>query len=151
MSDSNVIVSKTNLLKAAKSAVSLNSLNKQIEDIIDLVVRKDADYKSAWQRYGIYTPLIRINDKILRVANLADGKAALVAEEHITDILKDIVGYALLALLWLENQELQSQFDETVINAWKNDISNSFHIPPYELDPGMCPELNPKTNNELPE
>jgi len=71
-----------------------------------MVYGKNQDYGDAWQRYGIFTPLIRINDKILRVETLSDGRVALVANEGIGDTLEDIIGYATLALMWLGNNNI---------------------------------------------
>jgi hypothetical protein len=74
------------------------------ESIINTVVKKNQDYSDAWQRYGMFTGLIRENDKLLRVETLADGRQALVAEEKIGDTLTDIVGYGLLLRLWMDGQ-----------------------------------------------
>lgn len=76
---------------------------KLIQEITALILRKNQDYADAWQRYGIFTPLVRLNDKLLRVANLSDGKPMLVAEEGLEETLRDIAGYAFLALLYMEH------------------------------------------------
>jgi hypothetical protein len=79
-----------------------NDFQRMAEEIAAIVAKKNHDYGDAWQRYGIFTPLIRINDKILRVKTLSGGEQALVAGEAIKDTLNDIVAYGLLALLRLE-------------------------------------------------
>jgi len=97
------------MIKAIITKEILSNISKLCKDnwdeeskkIIDLVVAKNHDYGDAWQRYGIFTPLIRINDKILRVQTLSTGEQALVADENIADTLKDIVGYGMLALEFL--------------------------------------------------
>lgn len=89
--------------------VSKDKLESLTFDIIDLIMEKNKDYKDAWQRYGIFTPLIRLNDKLLRVENLIGGHEALIADEKVEDTLKDIVGYALLALLWLNEDSKHSE------------------------------------------
>lgn len=83
------------------ASVARCNFDKTMKSIIDVVVKKNSDYGDAWQRYGIFTPLIRINDKILRVKTLSDGRTALVAEENIKDTLIDIIGYCLLALEYI--------------------------------------------------
>jgi len=100
-----VKVNSDNLLRVMKAIMEGETVNKTVGDIVSTVLRKNNDYGNAWQRYGIFTPLIRINDKILRVETLSDGRLSLVPEEGIKDTLKDIVGYALLALLWLEEND----------------------------------------------
>lgn len=96
-----VKVTKERLDEIAKDCLVdfLEKMLVESDDITRLVVAKNADYGDAWQRFDIFTPLVRINDKLLRVINLSDGKKALVADENIKDTLKDTVGYALLALL----------------------------------------------------
>jgi hypothetical protein len=81
------------------------------EEISKLVVAKNHDYGDAWQKFGLYTPLTRINDKMLRVQTLSGGEQALVADEKIEDTLKDIIGYAALALLWLKENGNEEKHD----------------------------------------
>lgn len=88
-----------------KVQVTNKKLSDKAKEIIDLVIMKNHDYGDAWQRYGVFTPLIRINDKLLRVQTLINGETAMIADETIGDTLKDVVGYALLALLWLDSNK----------------------------------------------
>jgi len=88
-----------------KVIVTKDALMKIAEEVIDLVIRKNADYGDAWQRFGVFTPLIRLNDKLLRVQTLSSGQTSLVPEEGIKDTIKDIFGYALLLLLRMKYEE----------------------------------------------
>ena len=108
-----VKVTREGLLEQARKAVNLNEMNALVEGVIDLVLVENQDYSDAWQRYGILTPLIRINDKILRVKTLAGGQQAMVSDEKVTDNLKDIIGYALLAPLKIEDN-IHIPIDEAV-------------------------------------
>lgn len=110
---SKVNVDSEALTKALKKATNLGRMTDLLERMIDTILRKNADYGNAWQRFGLFTPLVRLNDKLLRVINLADGKPALVADERIQDTLMDIAGYAVLALVWLD-AENSSQLDTMV-------------------------------------
>jgi hypothetical protein len=94
--------------------VTSEALQKISTSVIELVIRKNHDYGGAWSRYGIFTPLIRINDKILRVKTLSSGEQALVADEKIEDTLKDIIGYALLALLYLEKNPIMDEVEKSL-------------------------------------
>ena len=101
-------VTREALLIAMLNATKVDDMIKLCEGIATTVLQKNHDYGDAWQRYGIFTPLIRINDKTLRLKTLGTGEQAMVANETITDTLRDIIGYATLALLWLnENVDLQ--------------------------------------------
>jgi hypothetical protein len=77
-------------------------------EIIEVIVKKNHDYGNAWQKYGIFTPLIRLNDKLLRVKTLVGGIKAMVADESVKDTMRDIVAYGLLALLRIEWEEQQN-------------------------------------------
>lgn len=79
--------------------VTGESLHSIANQIIDLVLRKNADYKDAWQSQGMFTSLIRLKDKLIRVETLQDGRQALVQDEDIEQTLIDIVGYGLLGIL----------------------------------------------------
>lgn len=100
-----VNVTKVSLDQVSEEAVEAFTKRSHIDtrEIVKVLLAKNADYGDAWQRYGIFTPLIRINDKILRVKTLSGGAQAMVASENIVDTLQDIVGYGLLALLKLRN------------------------------------------------
>src|SRR4030065_537230 len=98
-----VKVTKEELKLQILTSVKLPKLIAMVDDISTLVVSKNHDYGDSWQKYGIFTPLIRINDKILRVETLATGEQALVADEKIEDTLRDIIGYAALALMKLDS------------------------------------------------
>ncbi len=86
-------------------------------EVIKLVLLKNKEYRDAWQRYGIFTPLIRLNDKLLRLKSLRGGQKVLVVGESIVDTLRDIVGYGLLALLRLKWEVLRNPNLEEVLAA----------------------------------
>lgn len=87
-----------------KVKVNKAALMELCDGITDVIMRKNHDYKDAWQQQGIFTPLIRIKDKLLRMITLTNGEQALVPEEGIKDTLLDIVAYGLLALLYLQER-----------------------------------------------
>lgn len=98
-----VEVSKEKLMNIARSVMAQQSAIESIaESLSALVVRKNADYGDAWQKFGPFTSLIRLNDKLCRVETLSDGRKAMIADEQIQDTLRDIVAYGLLCLLWFE-------------------------------------------------
>jgi hypothetical protein len=104
-----VNVTNEGLLSIARFVIeSLHHIKRMMrlaQEISVVVTAKNHDYGDAWQRYGIYTPLVRLNDKLLRVQTLTGGEQALVSDEGITDTLQDIVAYGLLALLWLDQNK----------------------------------------------
>ena len=102
MDNNKVIVEAHKLMVLAKAATTPEKLQDIADEISQLVEMKNKDYGDAWQRYGIFTPLIRINDKLLRIKTLSDGREAMISNESIEDNLRDTVAYGLLALLYLD-------------------------------------------------
>jgi len=73
-------------------------------DVRDLLIRKNHDYGDSfakqYEKYGLMSSLIRMDDKLKRLETLHGGEQAQVAES-IEDTLKDLAGYALLTLVEL--------------------------------------------------
>ena len=59
--------------------VTKEELMRMAEKVVDTVVSKNAEYGDAWQDLDIYTPLMRIREKLIRVGNL-NSKPIIVAE-----------------------------------------------------------------------
>ena len=76
-------------------------LNQLLEEIAELLLQKNADYGNAWQELATVTVSVRIMDKVRRYANLL--KCEEQKFENLDDTLRDIVGYSLLGLLWLDD------------------------------------------------
>jgi hypothetical protein len=91
--------------RVVESKITPVVIDELVDAIAITIINKNTDYGDAWQRWGIFTPLVRINDKIMRVQTLASGQRALVADEKIEDTLQDIVAYGLLALAWLNRNK----------------------------------------------
>ena len=60
-------VTRESLEIAAKKAINLARLNELVDELIDMLLRKNKAYKDAWQDFGIFTPLIRVREKIIRM------------------------------------------------------------------------------------
>lgn len=69
-------------------------------DIIDDILKKNADYGDAWQALGEAGAAARFVDKFFRIEKLANGHEALVIDEKISDTIGDLIGYGLLILLY---------------------------------------------------
>lgn len=97
-----VLVTREKLIEQMEKATSIDRLNKLISEIATIVMEKNHDYGDAWQKYGVFTALIRLNDKLLRLQTLSSGEPALVADESINQTIVDIAGYSILAMTWLQ-------------------------------------------------
>lgn len=100
-----VKVTREGLNRAAKKAIQLGRLANLVDELIELLLDKNAQYKDAWQDFGIFTPLIRVREKIIRMESLIDGRPVLVYDDDVKSELMDIAGYCLLAILWMEESQ----------------------------------------------
>ena len=76
-----------------------------VTDVLrDTLIRKDRDYGESFARqfdkYGMLSGIIRIEDKFRRLENLVGGAEANV-DESVEDTLLDLAGYALLCVVEL--------------------------------------------------
>lgn len=74
----------------------------------DLYDRKNRDYGSSvtdtFNKYGLVSFLVRLEDKLNRVRSLTQNGEARVLDEKIEDTLMDMANYAMLAVIELRMQ-----------------------------------------------
>ncbi|ANZ98542.1 hypothetical protein BFC20_10640 [Brochothrix thermosphacta] len=74
----------------------------------ELIADKNENYGDSfskqYQKYGMVSVEMRLNDKFMRLEQLVAGEKDKVGES-IEDTLKDIIGYATLALIELEGEK----------------------------------------------
>lgn len=79
--------------------------------VCDLLIKKNAKYKDAWKKFGIYSVIIDLTQKLQRINGMTwDGEkqewkmsaaemfASIEEEGSIFDTIRDVAGYAILAL-----------------------------------------------------
>jgi hypothetical protein len=83
-------------------------IKKITEEIIQILLKKDADYGSASFDLGLNGNMVHLWDKIKRYRTLVENSNKGIAPnfESIQDTLKDIMGYAIIGLLILKNDDL---------------------------------------------
>lgn len=83
-------------------------IRKVGQEVIELLVRKNKDYSDSfskqYEKYGILSGLIRIDDKVSRLNNLVGGHKAEVSES-IEDSMRDLAGYAILTLIEMTKEK----------------------------------------------
>jgi len=88
-------------------------------EILNTVINKQKDYgHKNIARFGMTGLVIRVHDKVARVENLMtkDKYYNSVADETLLDTLMDIIGYSIIAYMWLDNTfmyELEKQHEKT--------------------------------------
>lgn len=98
-------------LKQLGSRPLLSANTQQFKDItqgmLKTYVRKDHDYGDSFNKsldeFGLIASVIRIGDKMNRIKSLAQ-KEAKVKDESIRDTLLDVANYAIMTIIWLDNQ-----------------------------------------------
>ena len=97
----------SNALRLAKSFDITYLLTSS--EILNTVIKK----------LGITSLVIRVHDKVARVENLMkkENYANAVSDETMLDTLMDIIGYSIIAYMWLNNTfmyELEGKNEQTI-------------------------------------
>lgn len=86
---------------------------KIYEEIEDILEKKNHDYgDSAQKSYDIFGPIaivIRMSDKMNRAINLCKGADSKVKEEPLRETLMDLLGYNLMLLAMMEDEDSTSE------------------------------------------
>lgn len=89
-----------------------NTSAHQFKDIgkgmIETYVRKNHDYGNSFDKsldkFGLVASIVRIGDKMNRIESLVQKKA-MVQDESIRDTLLDMANYAIMTVMWMDNQK----------------------------------------------
>lgn len=89
-----------------------NTSAHQFKDIakgmIATYVRKNHDYGNSFDKsldkFGLVASVVRIGDKMNRIESLVQ-KEAMVQDESIRDTLLDMANYAIMTVMWMDNQK----------------------------------------------
>jgi len=76
-------------------------------EALELFTRKNADYGDAFAKYGVIGVLMRIEDKIQRSMSITKNGVNVVNDEGIRDTLIDLHNYAAMALMLLDEKEVE--------------------------------------------
>lgn len=130
--------------------ITKENMQNAHDELLQTFVDKNADYgnsfESSLEEYGLISALIRMEDKMGRLRTLIkssiinsildnESDGAKVKDESISDTLRDLSNYALMASVWLDNKDdFKDKLDEQ-IEALNQKLINHFK----ELD---------KPNNE---
>lgn len=81
-------------------------LKKLVDEIVVMLEQKHHDYGARnLTRFGLFGILVRLSDKLARLENIiGNNLQAQVSDERIEDTFKDIIGYALQAILMLRGK-----------------------------------------------
>lgn len=88
--------------------ITKENMQNAHDELLQTFVDKNADYgnsfESSLEEYGLIAALIRMEDKIGRLRTLIKSEAK-VKDESISDTLRDLSNYALMASVWFDNKD----------------------------------------------
>lgn len=105
---------------------------KLLDDMHDLYIKKNADYGNSvhdtYEKYGLVSFLVRMEDKLNRVRNLNKDNVkisdAKVKDEKIEDTLMDLANYAILAIIELKRENSFFKTENVKYNTYQEEINN---------------------------
>lgn len=91
-----------------RPSVNAESIQRECDSLSSVLIKKNHDYGNSvqkqFQKYGLTSILIRLDDKLSRLDNLLDNNQ-MVSDESILDTLQDLAGYALLGKICLQSEK----------------------------------------------
>lgn len=90
--------------------ITKENMQNAHDELLQTFVDKNADYgnsfESSLEEYGLIAALIRMEDKMGRLRTLIKSEAK-VKDESISDTLRDLSNYALMASVWFDNTDIE--------------------------------------------
>tara|TARA_B100000683_G_scaffold157308_1_gene151890 strand:+ start:1555 stop:1953 length:399 start_codon:yes stop_codon:yes gene_type:complete len=89
-------------------------------EALSLFTKKNQDYGDAFANYGPVGVIVRMGDKINRLASVTGSSVSLVKNETIRDTLIDLHNYAAMAIMLMDEndkpKEKTRKYDDTFID-----------------------------------
>ena len=79
-------------------------LRKIQDECLELFKRKNADYGDAFADYGPVGVMIRMGDKLRRMASISKAGVTLVGDERLRDTALDLHNYAAMLVMLLDEE-----------------------------------------------
>lgn len=90
--------------------ITKENMQNAHDELLQTFVDKNADYgnsfESSLEEYGLIAALIRMEDKMGRLRTLIKSEAK-VKDESISDTLRDLSNYALMASVWFDHKDIE--------------------------------------------
>ena len=111
--ENNIMDTKTSIIPDNSNECMTEEFAQRVRDhedicnyLHDLYIRKNRDYGSSvtdtFNKYGLVSFLVRIEDKLNRVRTLNERGRAKVTDESLMDTLYDLANYTMLAIIELK-------------------------------------------------
>jgi hypothetical protein len=99
-------------MNSKKSPMTEKKLRTITEDLVSILLKKNADYGGASFDLGLTGNMVHLWDKVSRYRNLVEKKCQAESPpnfESIEDTLKDIMGYAAIGLIILNEEKSNNE------------------------------------------
>jgi len=111
---------------------------KQVqEEGLQLFAKKNKDYGDSFAQFGPIGVIIRMQDKINRLANITKTNITLVESESLRDTLIDLHNYSAMAIMLLDEENIKTVESENNVGNEKIVQSDSVGHALYLEDNGL--------------
>lgn len=81
---------------------------KICQELTETYEKKNSDYGNSFEnsldKHGLIAGIVRMDDKMSRLISLNSKKEHLVLDESLRDTLMDLANYAIMSVMWLDEQ-----------------------------------------------
>ena len=81
---------------------------KVCQELTETYKKKNADYGNSFEnsldKHGLIAGIVRMDDKMSRLISLNSKKEQQVMDESLRDTLMDLANYAIMSVMWLDEQ-----------------------------------------------
>ena len=91
-------------IKINKNMNRINQMKKVHAEGLELFTKKNQDYGDAFAKYGSIGVLVRIGDKLERLASITTKSITLIETESLRDTLIDLHNYSAMAIMLLDEK-----------------------------------------------
>ena len=81
---------------------------KICQELTETYEKKNADYGNSFEnsldKHGLIAAIVRMDDKMSRLISLNSKNEQLVLDESLRDTLMDLANYAIMSVMWLDEQ-----------------------------------------------
>ena len=93
---------------------------------LELFKKKNTDYGDSFAQFGPIGVIIRMQDKINRLANISKTNITLVESESLRDTLIDLHNYSAMAIMLLDEKDKHN--DKEITNEITNEITTTASV-----------------------
>lgn len=87
------------------------SIKQITNEITTILLKKNADYGGASFDLGLNGNMVHLWDKVKRYRSLVENAKSIPNFEGLDDTLKDIIGYAIIGLHILNDENIKNKID----------------------------------------